>query len=130
MVLRTHRPGGRTVVVHVRGDVDAAAAERFGEVLYQRVASTAWRVVLDVSEVSLLSSAAVLQLLRDQIHAQNRRTQLVLISENRHVDRVLSLLTVAERFAYAPNLPAALAGSADRRRVHARIPRQTRHRPA
>jgi len=70
------RPHARTVVVEVSGAMDSATAPRLEELLTSRLRSAAPLLILDLSGVSSLSSAAAGVLTRASLLAQQRGVAL------------------------------------------------------
>lgn len=107
LVLRTERPAG-ALVVEVRGALDMASTPRLRELLRTRLTSTARRVVLDLSCVSFLDTAGVVALTEAAHRARLAGMDLVLVTGNDVVDRVLGLLDLASWFRYAETVSAAV----------------------
>ena len=108
--LRVRRPGSGVVVVQVSGALDAEGERFLAEPMRQRLAGTASKVVLDLSGVSFVDSAGVRVLLEAANRAECKGKEFVLVSCP-PVDRLLWLLGLTERFAYAPTVEAAAASN-------------------
>jgi anti-anti-sigma factor len=108
-VLRLHsaRPAPGVVVLEAAGVLDMNSATRFADAVRAHL-SAARTVVLDLSALSFLSTHGVVVLLEAGHRALMRRANLVLITRNRVVDRLLGLLDVADRFTYADTVDAAI----------------------
>jgi anti-sigma B factor antagonist len=70
------RPQARTVVVEVSGAMDLATAPRLEELLTSRLRSAVTLLILDLSRVCSLSSAAIGVLTRARLLAQQRGVTL------------------------------------------------------
>jgi anti-anti-sigma factor len=108
-VLRLHsaHPAPGVVVLEAAGVLDINSATRFAEAVRAHL-STARTAVLDLSALSFLSTHGVVVLLEAGHRALMRQANLVLITQNRVVDRLLGLLDVADRFTYADTVDAAI----------------------
>src|SRR5690625_3961245 len=95
------------LIVTVAGDIDSGAAEQFAELLRERLASTTGTVILDLSHVTLLSTAGVVVLMELSHRTFMQDRPLVLVSQNRNVDRVLSVLGVGGDFNTVTTVSAA-----------------------
>ncbi|MGW5720262.1 STAS domain-containing protein [Amycolatopsis sp. NPDC003865] len=69
MTLRVARPGARTVLVRVSGEVDLNTARRLDELLRNRIRGDVEEVVVDLSGVTFISVAGLTSLLRAQLLA-------------------------------------------------------------
>ncbi|MBA8823941.1 anti-anti-sigma factor [Saccharopolyspora lacisalsi] len=98
-------------VLQAAGDLDSHAATRFAESMRTRFVQTANVVVLDLSRVTLLSTAAVVALLEARHRGLMGDTALRLLTGNRTVDRLLALLEVADQFAYTDSVETAAEAS-------------------
>jgi anti-sigma B factor antagonist len=64
------RPNTRSVVIEISGALDLVSAPRLAELLTCRLRSAVTRMVIDLSEVSFVSSAGVRVLARAQLLAR------------------------------------------------------------
>lgn len=94
------------MVVQASGALDAEGERFLTEPMRQRLAGTACKVVLDLSGVSFVDSAGVRVLLDAAYRAERRGKEFVLISCP-PVDKLLWLLGLTDRFAYASSAEAA-----------------------
>jgi anti-anti-sigma factor len=85
------RPGGG-VLVEAGGVLDAASSARFAELVREQMAASSRGLVLDLSRLTFLDTHGVVVLTEAAHRARVRGVELVLVSGNRVVDRVLSLL--------------------------------------
>ncbi|MEQ0564064.1 STAS domain-containing protein [Amycolatopsis sp. NEAU-NG30] len=96
MALRVLRPGLRTVVVEVTGEVDLGTARRLDEVLQSRIRSQVEDVVIDLSGVTFFSVAGLNSLLRAQLLADTAGAHLTVdVGRSRAVRRLFTLLPTA-----------------------------------
>ncbi|MDI2031843.1 STAS domain-containing protein [Saccharopolyspora sp. TS4A08] len=105
--VRVFEPGEGVAVVQVDGELDLAARDLLTGPLAERLASAVTVLVLDLSRVTFINSDGVTALVEARRVAQQRRTELVLVSSG-VVDRLLRLLDLTGRFSYAARqeLPA------------------------
>lgn len=68
--ISVQRPNTRSVVIEISGALDLASAPRLAELLTSRLRSAVTRMVIDLSRVSVVSSAGVQVLARAQLLAQ------------------------------------------------------------
>lgn len=112
----TLRPGG-AVLVEADGVLDAVSSPRFADLVRDRLADTRRGLVLDLSRLSFLDTHGVVVLTEAAHRAHVRGVELVLVSGNRIVDRLLSVLELDGWFRRAPSGSAldGAAGSGGRR---------------
>lgn len=103
-----HWPARDVVVVQADGALDAAGEPRFAEPLRNRLAGGRNRVVLDLSGVTFLDTAAAVTVLEAATRARLRGDDLRLVS-SAPVDRLLRLIEVADRFTFSPSVDRAVA---------------------
>lgn len=102
-------PAPGVVVVRIGGEIDLATVPRLTELIRQRLtAATLRSVVLDLSEVSFASSAAVELLLHVQRRADHRGVGLWVVPGTGAVLRLLSVVALRERFACRDNAAEAI----------------------
>ncbi|KAA5834638.1 STAS domain-containing protein [Saccharopolyspora hirsuta] len=93
-------PASGVVVVRIGGEIDLATVPRLTELIRQRLTAAALRtVVLDLSEVSFASSAAVELLLHVQRRAEHRGVGLLVVPGGGAVWRLLVVAGLRDRFA-------------------------------
>ncbi|MBB5158439.1 STAS domain-containing protein [Saccharopolyspora phatthalungensis] len=111
--LNITRPVAGVVVIEAAGVLDMDSATRFAEVVRANLSTDTRTAVLDLSALSFLSTHGVVALLEAAHRALMRETDLLLVTQNRIVDRLLGMLDVASRFTYAATVDAAIqaAGS-------------------
>ncbi|WIY00181.1 STAS domain-containing protein [Amycolatopsis mongoliensis] len=91
--LRVSRPGPRTVLVRVTGEVDLSTARGLDEVLRSRIHSPVGEVVIDLSGVTFFSVAGLNSLLRAQLLADATGARLTVDpGGSRAVERLFTLL--------------------------------------
>ncbi len=110
--VRVHRPVHDVVVLRARGDLDIAAEPRFTEVLRHRLTCTAPTVVLDLSAVSFLDTTGAVALLEAATRSGTSGKHLRVISSPA-VDRLLGLLEVSDRFAYAGSVDEVVTAASE-----------------
>lgn len=112
----------RTLLVRLRGDLDASGVARLTAVLDDELADGGFsRILVDLSRVTLLATAAltVLQQLRRRCRTQ--QLHLVLIGAGRPaVHRPLHIAGLLPLFDIRPTLQAALQGHSSHARRSAR----------
>lgn len=109
--MRVSRPGGRVVVLHVYGAVDAAGQPWLAEIVRERLDSFAARLVLDLSRVTFFDSEAALTLLDAAHHARVRAKPFTVLSSPA-VDRIMGLLAMHDRICWTTTVAeAGFAGS-------------------
>ncbi|MGH3518221.1 MAG: STAS domain-containing protein, partial [Haloechinothrix sp.] len=108
---QVRHPADGVVVVQVAGELDLLTTPRLAAVLAPQVASTAEVIVLDLSQVDFLSTAALSHLLWARRHTAYRGQELRLVTGPPCVQRALAIvdLTGQGRFATYPALAAALS---------------------
>lgn len=115
--VEAEEPAPRTLLLRLRGDLDAAGTGRVTAVLDDELAhGGVSRILVDLSRVTLLSTAAltVLQQLRRRCRTQ--QMHLVLVGAGRPtVHRPLQISGLLPLFDIRPTLQSALAGRAIRR---------------
>lgn len=109
--LRITRPALGVVVIEAAGMLDMNSATQFAEAVRAHLTAATRTAVLDLSGLSFLSTDGVVVLMEASHRALMRQTDLVLISQNRIVDRLLGILDVTDRFAYASTVDAAINGA-------------------
>ncbi|MEU0536607.1 STAS domain-containing protein [Amycolatopsis tolypomycina] len=93
MSLRVRRPGSRTLLVEVTGEVDLGTARRLDEVLQDLVHGGIGEVVIDLAGVTFFSVAGLNSLLRAQLLADSAGAHLSVDSgRSRAVRRLFTLL--------------------------------------
>ncbi|MEV0697856.1 STAS domain-containing protein [Saccharopolyspora sp. NPDC050389] len=98
------------VVVRIGGEIDLATVPRLTELIRQRLTAAALQaIVVDVSEVSFASSAAVELLLHAQRRAEHRRTRLFVVPGHGAVLRLLTITGLRERFVCRATAAEAVA---------------------
>jgi len=112
--VEAEEPAPRTLLLRLRGDLDAAAADQMTSVLDEELSHGGFsRILVDLSRVTLLSTAAstVLQQLRRRCRTQ--QMHLVLVGAGRPaVHRPLRIAGLLPLFDIRPTLQSALAGHA------------------
>ncbi|MEV0704292.1 STAS domain-containing protein [Saccharopolyspora sp. NPDC050389] len=106
--LRTTSPAPGVVVLETAGILDMNSATHFAEALRTHLSAATGTAVLDLSGLSFLSTHGAVVLLEAAHRALMHRAHLVLISQNRIVDRLLEMLDVADRFTYATTVDEAI----------------------
>lgn len=92
-------PTAGVVVVRIGGEIDLATVPRLTELIRQRLTAAALHtVVLDLSEVSFASSAAIELLLHTQRRAEHRGIQLLVVPGDGAMLRLLTITGLRERF--------------------------------
>lgn len=99
----TVRPGG-AVLIEVDGVLDAESSSRFAELVRDRVTDTTRGLVLDLSRLSFIDTHGVVVMTEAAHRARVRGTELVLVSGNRIVDRLLSVLELDDWFGRADSV--------------------------
>lgn len=84
MRLCVRRPRRHVAVVYVRGDVDALTVPRLTELLHARLRSTVRALVVDLSEVDFLGTAALSALLRANLLARQTGVTLRVVTAGNH----------------------------------------------
>ncbi|MEY8038029.1 STAS domain-containing protein [Saccharopolyspora cebuensis] len=108
MAVEWPEPG--VVLVRLAGDVDLAAVPVVTELMRQRLTAASLRVVVvDLSGVAFCSSAGVELLLHAQRRSEMRGIELMVVTGDGPVRRVLELSGVAERFVCPDSAVEALA---------------------
>ncbi|WP_410594988.1 STAS domain-containing protein [Amycolatopsis sp. lyj-23] len=93
MALRVLRPGARTLLVEVTGEVDLGTARRLDEVLQDHVRGDLGEVVVDLAGVTFFSVAGLNSLLRAQLLADSAGARLTVdAGGSRAVRRLFTLL--------------------------------------
>lgn len=113
--LRVHYPSPRVVAVQARGDLDEVTTPRLEELLIPRLACAAQLVVLDLSRVSFLGTAALQLLITSQERAATRRTTLRLVTGPACVRAGLRAAGLTQQFVTCATLAEAMqpAGEQD-----------------
>lgn len=106
--LRTTRPVPGVVVIEAAGILDMSSATQFAEAVRAHLTAGTRSAVLDLSGLSFLSTDGVVVLMEAAHRALMRQANLMLVSRNRIVDRLLGILDVTERFTYASTVDAAI----------------------
>lgn len=106
--IRVHWPVRDVVVVQADGALDAAGEPRFAEPLRNRLVGGRNRVVLDLSGVTFLDTAAAVTMLEAATQARARGNDLRVVS-SAPVDRLLRLIEIADRFTFTPSVDRAVA---------------------
>ncbi|MFC7340358.1 STAS domain-containing protein [Saccharopolyspora griseoalba] len=102
-------PTPGVVAVRIGGEVDLASLPRLTEMIRQRLrAASLDAVVLDFSEVTYASSAALELLMTARRRCKQRGIELVVVPGGRPVGHLLELAGLTELFTLRPDLPAAL----------------------
>ncbi|MGP4016084.1 STAS domain-containing protein [Saccharopolyspora sp. 5N708] len=103
-------PAPGIVVVRIRGEIDLATVPRLTELIRQRLTAAALHtVVLDLSEVSFASSAAVELLLHTQRRAEHRGIRLFVVPGAGAMLRLLTITRLRERFVCRETAAEAVA---------------------
>lgn len=90
------RPDRHTAVIGVAGELDAATAPRFAELVMARLRGTLRAVVVDLSEVDFLAAAGISVLVRANLLARHRGIALRVVTDgNRYVARALAITGLA-----------------------------------
>ncbi|WP_410570980.1 STAS domain-containing protein [Amycolatopsis sp. cmx-4-61] len=93
MALRVLRPGARTLLVEVTGEVDLGTARRLDEVLRDHVRGDLGEVVVDLAGVTFFSVAGLNSLLRARLLADAAGARLtVAAGRSRAVRRLFTLV--------------------------------------
>ncbi|MGW5643548.1 STAS domain-containing protein [Saccharopolyspora sp. NPDC003752] len=106
--LRTTSPAPGVVVLETAGILDMNSATNFADAVRAHLSATNGTAVLDLSGLSFLSTHGAVVLLEAAHRALMRGVHLVLLSQNRVVDRLLEMLDVADRFTYATTVEEAV----------------------
>ncbi|WP_081722479.1 STAS domain-containing protein [Saccharopolyspora rectivirgula] len=106
---RTYQPAPHVEVIEVGGVLDLNSAPQFADIVRDQMATPCRTLVLDLSGLTFLSTHGVVSLLEAGHRALMGEVQLVLVSGNRIVDRLLEMLDVADRFTYADSVSDAVA---------------------
>jgi anti-anti-sigma factor len=110
--LSVQRPAPGIAVVKMWGEVDLASVPRLNELIRQRLTAAVMQaLVLDLSEVTFLSSSGIELLLHAQRRAENRGIAMFVISGARAVDRMLELTGLTDRFTLRSSIAEAVAAA-------------------
>lgn len=110
--LSVQRPAPGVAVVRMQGEIDLASIHRLTELVRQRMtAAVLHALVLDLSEVSFVSSHGIELLLHAQRRADQRGIDLYVIPEARCVRRLLDLTGLTDRFAHSSTVAEAVAAA-------------------
>jgi anti-anti-sigma factor len=90
VTIGTRQAGPDTVVVHISGEIDMVSAPAFAQGIDDALADAA-RVVLDLTEVTFMSSAGITVLLTRTADAADRRIRLPIVADGAPVIRPLQL---------------------------------------
>lgn len=103
--------GGRchTVVVAVRGDLDATGIDDFNRVLDVAFATCYHGVVVDLSETDFMSIGAAAQLAEAKRRAVRSRLDMALVSSTPAVAHVLQVTGLRPLFGEYPSIRAAVS---------------------
>ncbi|MDR7299861.1 STAS domain-containing protein [Haloactinomyces albus] len=108
--LLVERPVPGISVVRMIGDIDLASVSRLTELVRQRLAAAVLNaLVLDLSEVSFVSSYGLELLLQAQRRAEQRGITLYVIAESRCVRRLLEVTDITGRFTCCATVAEAVA---------------------
>lgn len=111
------RPPCGVLVVAAVGMVDSTGAECLAQAVRTQLSCSVHAVIVDVSGVSVFSTHGAVTLLEARQRAVMRQATMVVITQNRRVDRLLSTLELAGKFTYGTSVAAAVeaaaAGSAE-----------------
>jgi anti-anti-sigma factor len=77
--LRTTWPEPRTARITARGELDAATAPTFAELVTTRLRSAPARLILDLSKVDFIGTAGLSVLAGARLRAEHTGTELVLV---------------------------------------------------
>ncbi|WP_190813537.1 STAS domain-containing protein [Saccharopolyspora pogona] len=103
-------PASGVVVVRIGGEIDLATVPRLTELIRQRLTAAALQaIVLDLSEVSFASSAAIELLLHTQRRADHRSTKLFVVPGHGAMLRLLTITRLRERFVCRESAAQAVA---------------------
>ncbi|WP_229680164.1 STAS domain-containing protein [Saccharopolyspora thermophila] len=103
-------PACGVVVVRIGGEVDLSTVPRLAELIRQRLTAAALRsVVLDLSEVTFASSAAVELLLHVQRRAEHRGIRLFVVPGEGALLRLLTITQLREQFVCRATAAEAVA---------------------
>ncbi|PKW17042.1 STAS domain-containing protein [Saccharopolyspora spinosa] len=109
--LRTTRPAPGVIVIEAAGILDMNSATQFAEAVRAHLTAATRTAVLDLSGLSFLSTDGVVVLMEAGHRALMRQANLVLVSQNRIVDRLLGILDITDRFTYASTADAAISAA-------------------
>lgn len=104
------RPRTDSVGVRLAGELDAATAPQVWDLVRPHLsAGTLRTVVLDLSQLTFISSAGLGVLIDARTHARSANISLRLITGSRCVDRVLEVTGLSRDFACFTDVQTALA---------------------
>jgi anti-sigma B factor antagonist len=107
--LSVEEPSPGSMMVTLRGELDAATAYTFDAELRLVEERGPALVVLDLRELSFMDSTGLARLLAASRRASRGRWRLVLVRGPRTIQRVLALTGMAERFDQVADPATALA---------------------
>lgn len=103
------RPAWGIVAVVLKGEIDLSSMPRLTELVRQRLTAASLRaIVLDLSEVSFVSSSGIELLLHTQRRAEQREIGLFLVSGSHAVRRLLELTGLGGRFVHCGSVAEAV----------------------
>jgi anti-anti-sigma factor len=110
--VEAEEPAPRTLLLRVRGELDAVASGRLAAVFDEELADGGFsRILIDLSRVTLLATAALTVLQRLRWHCRKQQMHLVLVGTGRPaVHRPLRTTGVLPLFDTRATLQAALLG--------------------
>ncbi|ONI76252.1 hypothetical protein ALI144C_36940 [Actinosynnema sp. ALI-1.44] len=120
------RSGG-VLVVRVRGEVDADSSRTFDHYLRTRLPSEAHHVVVDTSDITLLSARGIRTLIEHTDRLARQGHHLVIVQSTPHVRRVVEATHAAANLHLHDSLPLALEACADSGKQYDRLPETPRN---
>ncbi|RCW46043.1 anti-anti-sigma factor [Halopolyspora algeriensis] len=110
--LAVERPVPGVSVVHMHGEIDLSSVPRLTELIRQRLTAAVLNaLVLDLTEVSFVSSHGIELLLHTQHRAEQRGIELSVIAESTCVCRMLELTGLVGRFTCYSSVTEAVAAA-------------------
>ena len=105
---------GEVGVVAVSGEMDLCTASRFRQDIDEAVVRTSGDLVLDLSRVDVIDSAALGVMLRVQSMLDEDGRSVVLVVTRAHVMRILTITGLRTTFRLAASVAEAIGHIADR----------------
>jgi anti-anti-sigma factor len=107
MDIRLDEIDGATIA-YLNGDLTGPACEQVSEALSDILAERGTRMVVDLSNVKLVSSAGLSALVGLTAQANLQESRLVLANANAYVSNVIELTRLNKFFDMAPSVDAAI----------------------
>lgn len=110
--VEAEEPAPRTLLLRVRGDLDAVAGDQLATTVDEELVGDGFsRIIVDLSRVTLLATAALTVLQQLRWRCRTQRMHLVLVGTGRpEVHRPLRHSGLLPLFDTRPTLQAALQG--------------------